>query len=458
MSDQHLQKEFLQSVRNKIEIILERGETVIRQIPELIKKTQKGKIDPAEIEAIQVNERVLKRRYGVKQAAELAGISHTLLYAAEEDGRLSKPDYRTDTKKRVRAGYTINQINRIREVFGTAPRKPPKANAAIVGILNLKGGSQKTTSCHLLSHYMAIKGYRVLVVDTDPQGSLSFYNGKRPDQDVLYEHTIAPFLLEDDEHLIEAGFEEGASKSLDYAVQTTYWNNIDIIPACLHNLNIDLMMPGKIRSSSVTFYDRIMKLRNGLLDLGQNYDFIIIDGTPSLNISTLNVVSACDMVFVPTPAAMSDYASTLQFAGLLAETVEAYDEAEVYPNVPDIRFFITKYSKSGYAEFMAQIIKRVFSVERGDVLTNEAHHSDEIGKATNRITSIYEVNPAESNNRKKLQATIEMFDRLFAEMHDAIWETCFDDVERVSLINKIDEIMTNAEIEKGSHKTEEQGA
>ena len=47
------------------------------------------------------------------------------------------------------------------------------------------------------------------------------------------------------------------------------------------------------------------------------------------------------MVFVPTPAAMLDFASTLQFAGLVAETIETYNKSNIYPNIPDIRFFIT---------------------------------------------------------------------------------------------------------------------
>jgi chromosome partitioning protein len=284
-----------------------------------------------------------------------------------------------------------------------------------------------------------------LLLDTDPQGSLSFYFGKRPDDNVHYENTVAPFFLEDDEALQEVGHPEGASRSLHYAIQKTYWDNIDIIPSCLQNLNIDLMMPMVMDEANVPMIDRVMKLRRGLLDVGKKYDFIIIDGTPSLNISTLNVVSACDVCFVPTPAAMLDFASTLQFAGLVAETADLYKESDIYPNIPDMRYFITKYSGSSYAHFMGQIIRRVFNVERGDVLSSEAHASDEIGKANTSTYSIYEKNTSDADNRKRLKKTIEMFNNLFAEMHDAVWETCFEDVLRASHLEKIDEIMSNSE-------------
>lgn len=442
------QQEYLKDVLSKISKVVARGEKIMRQIPSLVKKAQKDKHDPSWVEASQVDEKVQKRRWGPVQAAKLAGISHSLLYSAEDDGRLPKPEFRADTVKKVRSGYTMNQINHMREVFGKAPRKPEGVPAAVIGVLNLKGGSQKTTTCHLLSQYLGMKGYRVLLLDTDPQGSLSFYFGKRPDDNVHYENTIAPFFLEDDEALMEVGHPEGSSRNLRYAVQRTYWDNIDIIPSCLQNLNIDLMMPKVMDEANIPFEQRIMKLRSGLMDLADDYDFIIVDGTPSLNISTLNVVSACDMVFVPTPAAMLDYASTLQFSGLIAETIETYNEGNVAPNFPDLRFFITKFSGSSYAKFMGQIIRRVFTVERGDVLSNEAYTSDEIGKATNSTYSIYEQIPSEVDNRKKLKTTIEMFDALFSEMHDAAWETCFEDVEREPHIDKIDEIMAEAEAVK----------
>lgn len=446
MSELDSQKLYLRSMLNKISVVVERGERIMKEIPGLVKKDQMTRFDDEWYAAAQVDERIQKRRYGTTQAADLAGISHSLLYAAEQDGRLPEPDYRQDTSRKIRAGYTMNHINHMRGVFDTAPRKPKGLPAAIVGVLNLKGGSQKTTTCHLFAQFLAMKGYRVLLLDTDPQGSLSFFFGKRPDDNVHYEDTIAPFFLEDDEALVAVGHPEGASRSLHYAIQKTYWDNIDIIPSCLQNLNIDLMMPKVMDDAEVPLYDRIMKLRYGLLEVSKDYDFVIVDGTPSLNLSTLNVVSACDMCFVPTPAAMLDFASTLQFANMVSETIETYSDGEIYPNIPDVRYFITKYTGSSYAQFMGQIIRRVFNVERGDVLKHEAHASDEIGKANNRTYSVYEQNPADSDNRKRLKTTVEMFDRLFGEMHDEVWETCYGEEIRTPHMEKIDQIMANAEV------------
>lgn len=143
MTDKNPQLAYIQKFLEKIETVGVRGDTIMNEIPGLVQKAQKIKHDPSWLEIAEVDQRVQKRRYGTTQAAELAGISHSLLYAAEQDGRLPEPEYRNDTAKKVRAGYTMNHINCIRRTFGTAPRKPEGSSAAVVGVLNLKGGSQK---------------------------------------------------------------------------------------------------------------------------------------------------------------------------------------------------------------------------------------------------------------------------------------------------------------------------
>ncbi|MEP1215643.1 MAG: AAA family ATPase [Marinobacter sp.] len=434
----------LKAAISKMYKVVKRGFSVMDQMPELVKDAQKDKYDPEWVETSEVDSRIQQRRYGTTQAAEMVGISVGTLYAAEQDGRLPPPEYRTDTAKKVRAGYTVNHINHMQRVLGTSPSKPENLPAAICGVLNLKGGSHKTTTCHLFSQYLAMRGYKCLVLDTDPQGSLSFYFGKRPDYDIKYENTFAPFILEDDAALREVGHPRGSSKNLRYAIQKTYWDNIDIIPSCLENLAIDLLLPQLMEASRKPKIEFIAKLREGLREVGKDYDFIIIDGTPSLNMTTLNVVSACDVVFVPTPAALLDFASTLQFSKLISDTARSYIDMGVAPHLPDLRYFITKFSGSSYAQFFGQIIRKVFTVERGDVLTAEAHASDEIGKANASTYSIYEKNPSDADNRKKLKSTIEMYDRLFAEMHDALTETVFGDAMRGSHLDKIDEIVAKA--------------
>lgn len=445
MSDaENANAEFLNALIGKFRKVVARGFSVMEQMPELINTAVREKYDPAWLEVSAVNNRFQQRRFSTVQAAEMAGISVELLYAAEQDGRLPKPEYRSDTAKKVRAGYTVNHINHIQNVFGTAPRKPEAEPPAICGFLNLKGGSTKTTNCLMFAQWCAMKGLRVLALDTDPQGSFSFYLGKNPDYDVSYHQTFAPFLLEDEKALEEAGHPPGASKSLHYAIQKTYWNNIDIVPACMDNLSIDLELPKLIDRSKMPRDERIQRLRNALIEVGEEYDVIVIDGTPSLNMTTLNVVSACDVVFVPTPADLLDIASTVQFARLIRDTASSYKDNGWEPNLPDLRYFVVSREDTKPSKFFSTVIRKIFNIERGDVLTNEIFNFPELKKANVTTYSLWEKNPSDSDNRKNLKKSRDMYDRLYSEMFVVLWETCFEDRTRTAQVDKIDQVVAKA--------------
>jgi len=413
-----LQTEHLLNTMRKMAIIRRRGRLSVEEIAKRNKLEIASKL-PLELQQ-ELSDRNLNRRYRVKDAAQMIGVSSKTIYAAEEDGRLHTPDFRSDTLNKTRLGYTINQINHMRAVFKTLPTRPPGTRGIISGMLNQKGGSTKTTSTLLYAQYLAIKGYRVLVVDTDGQGSVSFALGKKPNIDIWRRHTITPYMLMDDGDVELDGedgvLEEGESENLRYAVQKTYWDNIDVIPACMENLQIDMAMQSVFSENEISSIDIVQHLRYGLLDLANDYDFILLDGTPSLNILTLNVIAACDLVFTPVPASMFDFTSSVEFAAMVETAIHTYTNQQISPNTPFFQFFISKFSESDYAKSMAGIIRAVFNVESGDCLTAELHQSDEIGKAGNTGMSVYEVNPSESNNRVKLKETIQMIDTLFSEI------------------------------------------
>lgn len=411
--------QYLAKVVKKLQQFLNRGEKTLEELPLHLKG-----LDPESLEAIALKKMVgetaeLNRRYTLKDTCAMVGVSHTLIYTCEEDGRLPPPDIRVNSKNNSRAGYTINQINRIREVVGTCPTR--KKVPQIISMPNLKGGAGKTTVLNNLAHYLAILGHKVLILDSDPQGSMSFNFGKRPDIDVFYEHTFGPYMLMDDNALVEAGHPIGSAKNLHYAIQKTYWDNIDIIPACLENLNIDLRF-GEEPLKSISAEQKYSHLRDGLLEVGAGvYDFILIDGTPSLNVTTLNILCACDAVFVPTPAAMLDYASTIKFINMMEQSLSSFIDAGVIVNFPDVRFFVTGYKpNSKYVRLMGNTIRQAFEVERGDVLKTAIEHSEEVHKASTRMLSIFEINPSEADNRARLKTTITNYTSLFVEILAAL--------------------------------------
>lgn len=144
--------------------------------------------------------------------------------------------------------------------------------AKIIAIANNKGGVGKSTTTANLGAALALKGQRVLVVDTDPQANL----------------TAA--LLDIDEKPIEVSIYDAMSGSATLPRHHVL-PNLDIVPAdiALAAAEIDL----------VSRRAREFVLKKLLSPVVGNYDFVLIDCAPSLGLITLNVLSMADSVLIP---------------------------------------------------------------------------------------------------------------------------------------------------------------
>lgn len=143
----------------------------------------------------------------------------------------------------------------------------------VVAIANQKGGVGKTTTAVNLSSSVAAQGKKVLIVDLDPQGNTTSGFGlqKRGIEKSVYQ------LL------------TGELNAIDVIQKTKF--RVDIIPS-----NSQLAGAG---IELVSLDRREARLREGLTQIIDNYDFIFIDCPPSLDLLTLNGLCACDTVLVP---------------------------------------------------------------------------------------------------------------------------------------------------------------
>ena len=153
----------------------------------------------------------------------------------------------------------------------------------IISVVNQKGGTAKTTTVLNLGIGLANHGYRVLLIDLDPQGSLTVCLGHDfPDE---LNNTITDLL---------EGIKDESPISCETVIRK-HEEGVDYIPG-----NITL---SGLEVSLVNTMNRERILQQLLQQIANGYDYILIDCMPSLGMLTINALASVDAVIIPVQAA-----------------------------------------------------------------------------------------------------------------------------------------------------------
>ena len=144
----------------------------------------------------------------------------------------------------------------------------------IIAVTNQKGGVGKTTTAVNTAAGIAKLGYKVLLIDTDPQGNAT--SGVGVDKRSV-KHSAYSIMVD------EVGAEE--------AVVHTEFENLDVIPSSIELAAAELEL--------ADFDHREARLKNALAAVKTGYDYILIDCPPSLGLITTNALCASDTILVP---------------------------------------------------------------------------------------------------------------------------------------------------------------
>lgn len=154
--------------------------------------------------------------------------------------------------------------------------------ATVIAVVNQKGGTGKTTTCENLGIGLANEGKKVLLVDMDPQGSLTIALGNpRPDDLPVTLTDLMAKIMQDQPPLPKEGI-------------LSHEEGVDLVPA-----NITL---SGLEVSLVNAMSRETILKQYLETVTGQYDYILLDCMPSLGMLTVNALAASDQVLIPVQA------------------------------------------------------------------------------------------------------------------------------------------------------------
>jgi chromosome partitioning protein len=328
------------------------------------------------------------RRFLTNEVSNLTSIPESTLRTMSIEGKGPTPA-RLENNHRA---YTLDQINELRQFFAAQrpaeairflPRRRKDEHLQIIAIANFKGGSAKTTTSVHLSQYLALHGYRVLVIDLDPQASLSAMFGAQPEIDVAENETIYATLRYDDQR-----------RPIADVIRKTYFAGVDLIPGNIEVMEYEHETPRVLASNHThaggAFFER---LRLAIGEADQHYDVVILDTPPSLGFLTLGAIYSATSMLVTIHPAMLDVASMSQFLLMMGDLTKVIQDAGATIQQDFFRYLITRHNPNDQPQ--TEVVTMLRHLFGSDVLLPTAIESTAIEAAGLAKRSLYELEPGQ---------------------------------------------------------------
>ncbi|GLO72813.1 plasmid partitioning protein RepA [Phaeobacter inhibens] len=319
------------------------------------------------------------RLFSAGEAAELLGISASFLRKLHFDGRILD----VHTTPGGRRHYSAEDLVAIRHTLESTAKTPGTYlpgrregdKVQVLSFLNFKGGSGKTTSSIHTAQRLALKGYRVLAVDIDPQASLTTLFGYRPEYDFLDSGTIYDAIRYDD------------PVPLQQIIQKTYFTGIDLAPAGLMLQEFEHETPqALINNVQPPFFARMAAV---LQEVEADYDVILFDCPPQLGYLTMSALCASTGVLITVVPNMLDVASMSQFLQMSADLLDVVGSAGAQMEFDFLRFLINRYEPNdGPQQQVVAFLRQLFGKE---VMTAHMLKSTAVSDAGLTQQTVYEV-------------------------------------------------------------------
>ncbi len=335
--------------------------------------------------------------FGPTQAAALLGRTPEALSKAEGKGRLPQPKQLGNGRRY----YTIEDLSEIRKALGIQVGKQPHEDGVVVAVQNFKGGVGKSTITKHLADYLALQGYKILVIDCDPQASTTTMFDIEPETLIDDERTLGSFLSP-----------RSTFENFSETIRDTPWPTIKIVPSSLGLQDAEWDLTATLTEGGQAVRESLQALRIGIASIIKEFDVILMDPPPAMGFLGLNVMAAATGLLVPVPARQLDYLSTIHFLETIADNIEILEAHGTPVHYGFIRMVCSAFSPNKPGENdMWRIMQSTYA---GLLLSQPILASEEIKNATQAFRSIYESKPS-AGHQTYLRCR-ENLDSVFAEV------------------------------------------
>lgn len=350
------------------------------------------------------------RKFTSGEAAALLGVNDSYLRKLSLDGKGPQPEL-TSGNRRL---YSVADLQALRVLLEKTARKPGDYlpgrrdgdHMQIIGVMNFKGGSGKTTTSAHLAQWLALHGYRVLGIDLDPQASFTALHGVQPEFDLIDGGTLYDAIKYD------------SPAPIQDVIRKTYIPNLDIIPGNLELMEFEHETPRALAQQQAGLF--FFRVKDALKAVDDDYDVVVIDCPPQLGFLTMSALSAATGVLVTIHPEMLDVMSMSQFLRMTADLMDVIADSGADMTHDWMRYVLTRYEPADAPQ--NRIVAFLRTMYGENVLNAPMLKSTAISDAGLTKQTLYEVERS-AFTRSTYDRAIESLNAVNEEIADLIQQT-----------------------------------
>lgn len=350
------------------------------------------------------------RRFSSTEAAKLIGINDGYLRRLSLEGKGPV----ISTGPHGRRSYAIEDIQALRSYLDASgkaerryiPARSGQEHLQVIAVVNFKGGSGKTTTAAHLAQYHALRGYRVLAIDLDPQASLSALHGIQPEFDVGENETLY------------AAIRYGAERRpLEEIIRKTYFGDLHLVPANLELMEFEHETPKALMGAGQAQSLFFTRMDEAISAVANAYDLVVIDCPPQLGFLTMAALCTATAVLVTVHPQMLDVMSMCQFLIMTSDLLSVVARNGGNMGYDWMRYLVTRFEPGdGPQNQMVSFMRSMFGTH---VLNHPMLKSTAISDAGITKQTLYEVS-RDQFTRSTYDRALEALDNVNGEIEQLI--------------------------------------